>query len=134
MTVHYDLGNVGEYIAGLKSGHEKANPRTFHRSNKLSFGVQLFKAGEDYTKKGEPPKHEFDEIYYVLEGDGKIKVGAEQYDVKPGQAYLIPKKVPHMFFNNKKDIVFCYIFGGQDEVYYFEKRGRYKMDDKSKTA
>jgi mannose-6-phosphate isomerase-like protein (cupin superfamily) len=117
-----EFDSVQEFIDGAKSGR-KPFEKTFHRKPNLSFGVQVFKPNADYTHKGNQPVHEFDELYYIVEAGkdeeaGKLQVDGKDYCVKPGSLYFIPKKVPHKFYDNKKDIVFFYIFGGEDEVFY----------------
>ena len=38
---------------------------------------------------------EYDEVYYVLQGDGKISLGAEEHPLRPGAVVIIPAGIPH---------------------------------------
>ena len=52
------------------------------------------------VKASGPPLHvhpDFDEIFYVTEGEMKFQVGDEQVFLKPGDNLFIPKNVPHAF-------------------------------------
>lgn len=52
------------------------------------------------TKPGGPNlhvHHEQDEWWYILEGEFIIKVGDQQYNVKPGDSVFGPRGVPHAF-------------------------------------
>jgi len=52
---------------------------------------------ETYT---EPGVHDDQEGFYVLEGTGKAKVGDEEFEIRPGSAFIAQKGVPHSI---KKD-------------------------------
>ncbi len=41
----------------------------------------------------------FQEIYYFLEGTGKMRLNEETFPVKKGDAIVIPKGTPHKVFN-----------------------------------
>jgi mannose-6-phosphate isomerase-like protein (cupin superfamily) len=50
--------------------------------------------------KGGPPKHfhlEEDEVFYCLTGEYIVEVGDQRYDLRPGDAVLGPRRVPHAF-------------------------------------
>lgn len=52
------------------------------------------------VKNGGPALHTHasqDEWWYILEGEFKIKVGEEVYEVKPGDSVFGPRGVPHTF-------------------------------------
>jgi len=52
------------------------------------------------------PAHAHDkgeETIYVTEGTGKVKIGDEIFDLKPGSLCLFPETVPHMVWNNGTD-------------------------------
>jgi len=51
---------------------------------------------------GRIPKHlhpDMEHIQYVLKGRYKLGIGEEVYDVKPGDAVLIPANTPHWYEN-----------------------------------
>ena len=50
------------------------------------------------TQEHYHPKTE--EIYYVLEGTGLMRIGDEEQDVKPGDAIAIPPGQRHTILNN----------------------------------
>jgi mannose-6-phosphate isomerase-like protein (cupin superfamily) len=52
-----------------------------------------------------------DEIYYVVNGAGKLTLGNEEYTVHKGMTVFIPANVGHQSFNNgSEDLVYYYIF------------------------
>src|SRR4051812_9723900 len=40
-----------------------------------------------------------EEIYYITHGSGRIRVQAEERDVRPGDAIAIPPGIPHKIWN-----------------------------------
>lgn len=61
-------------------------------SNKLDFALGVLEPGE-YLKKHYHPNS--DEVYFVLEGEGKLYVEDREEDLRENQAVLIPSKVVH---------------------------------------
>jgi mannose-6-phosphate isomerase-like protein (cupin superfamily) len=50
--------------------------------------------------KGGPPKHiheDQDEWFYAIKGEFAIEVGDEKFRLKPGDSFLAPRKVPHVW-------------------------------------
>ncbi len=43
--------------------------------------------------------HKSEEIYYILEGRGLMTLGDEKFEVKKGDAIVIPPKTPHKIEN-----------------------------------
>jgi len=55
----------------------------------------------DAGKSSQPHYHKFmEEIYYFLEGTGRVIVGSETFDVDPGAAVFIPIGVLHQVINS----------------------------------
>jgi mannose-6-phosphate isomerase-like protein (cupin superfamily) len=44
---------------------------------------------------GAPGVHDDQEGFYVLAGEGTAKVGDEEFEIRPGTAYIAQKGVPH---------------------------------------
>ncbi len=83
---------------------------TFIDKKTLAAGVLLLKPSEEDTQ--EP--HDSDEMYYILEGDGFLKIRNKDYSLKKGKAFFVPKHTEHYFFGNKKKLSVLYFFGGPD--------------------
>jgi mannose-6-phosphate isomerase-like protein (cupin superfamily) len=49
----------------------------------------------DQEVYGTPGVHDDQEGFYVLAGEGTAKVGNEEFEIRPGSAYLAQKGVPH---------------------------------------
>ncbi len=48
------------------------------------------------TNKSKTHKHlKMEEVYYIVKGKGKIKIGENIFDIKPGDIIPIPKKTYH---------------------------------------
>lgn len=63
-------------------------------------GGDLFVVEHTDEARGGPPRHVHhaqDEWSYVLEGNYRIDVGEERFDLVPGDAILAPRGVPHVW-------------------------------------
>ena len=100
--------NTAEYIKKINSGNSHFN--TFLDKNTLAAGILVLKPGEEDTQL----PHESDEMYYVLDGDGFLKIKNKKYELKQGKAFFVPKDTEHYFFGNKKKLTVLYFFGGPD--------------------
>jgi mannose-6-phosphate isomerase-like protein (cupin superfamily) len=78
----------------------------FLRVPSLSVGVYSLPAG------GVDPQqpHTEDEIYYVVEGRGVIRVGAEDRPVEPGTVVFVAANVEHRFHTISKDLKILVFF------------------------
>lgn len=65
----------------------------FLRVPSLSAGLYELPAGAADPQQ----PHEQDEVYYVLRGRGRIRVGEEDQTVQPGSVIYVPAQVPHQF-------------------------------------
>jgi mannose-6-phosphate isomerase-like protein (cupin superfamily) len=65
----------------------------FLREPAISAGLYTLEAGS--TDPQSP--HTEDEVYVVLEGRAKILVGAEDFEVKPGDTIFVPANLEHRF-------------------------------------
>jgi len=100
--------NTDEYIRKINSGNSYFN--TFLNKDTLAAGVLILKPGEEDTQ--EP--HDSDEVYYIIEGDGFLKIKNKDYVIKKGKAFFVPRNVEHFFFGNKIKLKVLYFFGGPD--------------------
>jgi len=55
--------------------------------------------------------HQFDEIYYVIGGDGFILINNKKYTIKDHSFIYVPANTKHRFFGNSKEILVAYFFG-----------------------
>jgi mannose-6-phosphate isomerase-like protein (cupin superfamily) len=66
------------------------------QSNVLWFNDNLVQPGVAI----EPHKHEdIEEVYYILNGKGRMKIGVNEKDVVPGDAIYIPIQKEHSLSN-----------------------------------
>ena len=105
MKLEFD---VKKYIQELGRSDEYFH--TFLDRENLAAGVLLLDPGEEDIQ--EP--HGSDELYYVIQGDGFLKIDEKDYSISEGKVYFVQKKVPHRFFGNKKQLIVLYFFSGPD--------------------
>ena len=53
---------------------------------------------------GEPGVHDDQEGFYVVEGTGVAKLGDEEFDIRPGSAFLVRIGVPHTIKRNPDSV------------------------------
>ncbi len=93
MKLDYD---VSEFIEKIKKGNEYFH--TFINKQSLAAGVLVLQPGEKDTQ--EP--HETDEVYFIIKGDGFLKIKNNDYSVEPNKMYFVAKDVEHFFHGNKR--------------------------------
>lgn len=50
---------------------------------------------------------DFDEIYYCLEGEGKLFINDQLFNLKPGSFYLLPKMSSHYLIASTRLRILC---------------------------
>ena len=81
--------NVNEYIEKIKKSNNYFH--TFINNESLAAGVLVLQPGEKDTQ--EP--HDSDEVYFVLKGDGFLKIKDVDYPISENKMYFVGKKVEH---------------------------------------
>jgi mannose-6-phosphate isomerase-like protein (cupin superfamily) len=75
----------------------------------IQVGIIRLHPGENDTQ--EP--HSVDEVYYVIEGNGFIKLDGKDHQIRQGTSIFVPAKADHRFHGNKQDLVIFYALGGR---------------------
>ena len=105
MKIEFDLTT---YLEKIKN--DDSYFQTFINKSSLATGVLVLKPGEEDTQ--EP--HDSDEVYYVISGDGFLKIKNKDYKVSKDKLFFVAKDVEHYFHGNKKELKVLYFFGGPD--------------------
>ena len=100
--------DVNKYIEKIKQSDNYFH--TFINKENLATGVLVLQPGEEDTQ--EP--HESDEMYYVISGDGFLKIKDKDYKVSKDKLFFVAKDVEHYFHGNTKELKVLYFFGGPD--------------------
>jgi mannose-6-phosphate isomerase-like protein (cupin superfamily) len=78
----------------------------FLRVPAMSAGIYVLPAGA--TDNQTP--HQEDEIYYVVRGKAKMRLGWEERAIHEGDVIFIEKNLEHRFFNIAEELVLLVIF------------------------
>lgn len=105
MKLNYDLITYIEKIRNSSSYFY-----TFINRDSLAAGVLVLQPGEEDTQT----PHESDEVYFVISGDGFLRIKDQDYEVSPDKLFFVAKKVEHYFHSNTKELKVLYFFGGPD--------------------
>ena len=105
MKLEYDLD---AYIEKIKNNSSYFD--TFINKESLAAGVLVLKPGEEDTQT----PHESDEVYFVLSGNGFLKIKNKDYKVSKNKLFFVAKDVEHFFHGNTKELQVLYFFGGPD--------------------
>ncbi|MEP6639196.1 MAG: cupin domain-containing protein [Chloroflexota bacterium] len=73
----------------------------------LSVGLYVLAAGQVDLQQ----PHMEDEVYYVVSGRGRIRVGDEDREVRPGSIVFVGTAVPHGFHDITEDLTLFVAFG-----------------------
>jgi len=82
----------------------------FLRVPAMSAGVYVLPAG------GQDPQrpHSEDELYYVLDGWGLIRIGQEDREIAPGSLVFVEAGVPHHFHSIREELALLVIFAPEE--------------------
>ena len=105
MKLEFDLAAYLEKIKKSSSYFQ-----TFINKDSLAAGVLVLQAGEEDTQT----PHDSDEVYYIISGDGFLKIKNNDYKVSKDKLFFVAKDVEHYFHGNKKELKVLYFFGGPD--------------------
>ncbi len=72
----------------------------------MSCGLCSLAAG---SKDMQAP-HDEDEVYFVLEGKARMKLGTEEKEVKPGMLLYVRAATEHSFFEIEEDMMLLVMF------------------------
>ena len=78
----------------------------FLRVPDMSAGIYVLSAGA--TDNQSP--HKEDEIYYVVRGKSKMRLGREERSISQGDVIFIEKNLEHRFFDIAEELVLLVIF------------------------
>ena len=83
---------------------------TFINKNSLAAGILVLKPGNEDTQT----PHDSDEVYYVISGDGFLKIKDKDYKITKDKLFFVAKDVKHYFYGNTQELKVLYFFGGSD--------------------
>ncbi len=101
MKTFYDLPTIS--AARAKAGKLY---QEFLRVPALSAGVYGLAAGATDPQK----PHKQDEVYYVVRGRAKMRVGSEQQLVRAGSVIFVPAGLEHVFFDISEELEVLVLF------------------------
>ncbi len=78
----------------------------FLRVPAMSAGVYTLAAGATDPQK----PHKEDEMYYVVRGRARMRVGAEDRAVSPGSVIFVAAEVPHRFYDIAEELMVLVFF------------------------
>ena len=78
----------------------------FLRVSSLSAGVYVLAAGSTDTQK----PHREDEMYYVVRGRARMRIGGEEQAVAVGSVIFVAANVQHSFYEIAEELVVLVFF------------------------
>jgi len=105
LKLDFDLSTYTEKIKNSSSYFY-----TFINRDSLAAGLLILKPGEEDTQT----PHESDEVYYVISGDGFLRIKDKDYEVSKDKLFFVAKNIEHYFHGNSKELKVLYFFGGPD--------------------
>ncbi|MBA4436630.1 MAG: cupin domain-containing protein [Nitrosopumilaceae archaeon] len=105
MKLEFDLTT---YLEKIKKSSDYFH--TFINRESLAAGVLVLKPGEKDTQT----PHDSDEVYYVISGNGFLRIKDKDYKVSKDKLFFVAKDVEHYFHGNTKELKVLYFFGGPD--------------------
>jgi mannose-6-phosphate isomerase-like protein (cupin superfamily) len=100
--------NLKDYLDKIKKSDSYFH--TFINKDSLATGILVLAPGEEDTQ--EP--HESDEVYFIISGNGFLKIKNKDYEISKDKLFFVGKDIPHYFHSNTKELKVLYFFGGSD--------------------
>jgi cytidylate kinase len=96
-----DLGRLAE-------AHRRSPRRYLEALRTGSFSVGIYSLGKGQEDEQKP--HAEEEVYLVLEGSGRFRMGDEDFAVAPGALFNVPARVEHRFHSIAEDLLMLVFF------------------------
>lgn len=106
MKLEFD---TNEYLKKIRKNKNEYF-HTFINQENLAGGLLVLKPGEKDTQT----PHESDELYFVISGNGFLRINKKDFTISQGKVFFVRKNTKHYFFGNTKELVVLYFFGGPD--------------------
>jgi mannose-6-phosphate isomerase-like protein (cupin superfamily) len=97
----YELDKI---LSGLKDSKEDYFV-DFLNTKSFEAGIIRLRKDQEDTQS----THLVDEIYYVIEGEGFIRIDGKNHEIRQGTSIFIEANVKHKFYGNTRDLVILYI-------------------------
>jgi mannose-6-phosphate isomerase-like protein (cupin superfamily) len=82
----------------------------FLRVPAMSAGVYVLPAGAPDPQQ---PHHQ-DELYYVVRGKAKMRLGAEERSLRAGSVIFVEAGLEHRFFDVEEELVLLVVFAPEE--------------------
>ena len=105
MKLDFDVAAYAEKIR-----KDSSYFHTFINRDALAAGVLVLQPGQ---KDAQEP-HQSDEVYYVISGDGFLRIRGKDYRVSRNKLFFVAKDAKHYFHGNTRELRVLYFFGGPD--------------------
>jgi len=105
LKLDFDLSSYFEKIKNSTSFFH-----TFINRDSLAVGLLVLEPGEEDTQT----PHTSDEVYYVISGNGFLRIKNKDYPVSQDKLFFVAKDVEHYFHSNSQELKVLYFFGGPD--------------------
>lgn len=80
--------------------------KEIYQGETIRVGYYHLKAGA----KDDQNPHEYDEVYWIENGKSKIRIGAEDFDIKQGDIVYVQAKQVHFFHEIEEDLDILVLF------------------------
>ena len=98
----YELGKI---LSGLEDSKEDYYV-DFLNTKSFEAGIIRLRKDQEDTQS----THSVDEIYYVIEGEGFIRIDGKDYEARKGIVVSVTANTEHRFHGNKGDLIVLYVF------------------------
>ncbi|MCK9469670.1 MAG: cupin domain-containing protein [Porticoccaceae bacterium] len=115
-TVDWQIFQLPELISRVRKGTVSLDE--FLRTPSLSCAIYHVPAGSNEMSKA----HEEDELYVVLEGKGRLRVGDTVHEVSPGTMMYVHAACDHSYFDVEEDITTLVMFGAVPKRAHLSRR------------
>jgi mannose-6-phosphate isomerase-like protein (cupin superfamily) len=78
----------------------------FLNTRSLEAGIVRLRVDQNDTQTSHP----IDELYYVIEGEGYLRINGKNHRVRKGTIVFVPAYTDHKFHGNQADLIVLYIF------------------------
>ena len=99
-SVSYELENILSTLDNDDSFVDFLNTRS------LEAGIIRLRVDQRDTQTSHP----IDEIYYVIEGEGYLRINGKNHRVRKGTIVFVPAYTDHKFHGKQGNLIVLYIF------------------------